>query len=108
MNNFNVSRSIITFGYLNTNLTYYYLSIFLQFKLLQTADGSGKGAALITAVIARLNKQKEQKQQQIMGRKEELAINRNQKANLMRNNYDSFEDEVENGMIDLSNNNVNS
>ncbi|VDK80001.1 unnamed protein product [Onchocerca ochengi] len=32
----------------------------IKFKLIQTADGSGKGAALITAIIARLNKRKQQ------------------------------------------------
>ncbi|MCP9264356.1 Phosphotransferase [Dirofilaria immitis] len=36
----------------------------LKFKLIQTADGSGKGAALITAIVARLNKRKQQQQQQ--------------------------------------------
>lgn len=33
----------------------------LQFKVIQTGDGSGKGAALIAAIISRLAKEKEAK-----------------------------------------------
>ncbi|CAG9531305.1 unnamed protein product [Cercopithifilaria johnstoni] len=93
----------------------------LNFKLLKTADGSGKGAALITAIAARLNKQKQQQQCKTDGhiistmgqkikikesRKEELSMNESQKVNLMTNElptYENFNGEIENGMIHLSN-----
>lgn len=94
----------------------------MQFKLLQTADGSGKGAALITAIIARLSKRDEQQQQyktnehvvavgqnvqQISEMKENSnkSMNENQKVNLVSSDvssYDSFNGEVENGVIHLS------
>ncbi|VBB30624.1 unnamed protein product [Acanthocheilonema viteae] len=107
----------------------------LNFKLLQTADGSGKGAALITAIISRLKKREQQPQQQpqrqpqpqqprqhmadghvkvAMGenvemkgsRKQPSSMNESQKVDLMINDmptYDSFNGEVENAMIHLSN-----
>ncbi|VDK28138.1 unnamed protein product [Gongylonema pulchrum] len=36
----------------------------LKFKVLQTGDGSGKGAALITAIISRLDKKKKQQKEE--------------------------------------------
>ncbi|KAL3997698.1 Hexokinase [Acanthocheilonema viteae] len=103
----------------------------LNFKLLQTADGSGKGAALITAIISRLKKREQQPQRQpqpqqpqqhmadghvkvAMGenvemkgsRKQPSSMNESQKVDLMINDmptYDSFNGEVENAMIHLSN-----
>ncbi|VDK85872.1 unnamed protein product [Litomosoides sigmodontis] len=96
----------------------------LNFKILQTTDGSGKGAALITAIIARLNKRKQQQQLhkagghvvaameqnvgqtvEMKGSRKGFSINENEKINLITNNtstHDSF-DEVENDMIHLSN-----
>uniref|UniRef100_A0A915Q5Q3 Phosphotransferase n=1 Tax=Setaria digitata TaxID=48799 RepID=A0A915Q5Q3_9BILA len=95
----------------------------LKFKLLQTTDGSGKGAALITAIIARLNKRKQQQKKHEVAeeRKEmieddkQIRKNDNQKLKLdeinlvtsdisVSSSYEnSFNGEVENGMIHLSN-----
>lgn len=38
---------------------------FLQFKLMLSHDGSGKGAAIVTAVANRISREKEQKQNAI-------------------------------------------
>uniref|UniRef100_A0AAF5RX73 Phosphotransferase n=1 Tax=Wuchereria bancrofti TaxID=6293 RepID=A0AAF5RX73_WUCBA len=95
----------------------------LKFKLLQTADGSGKGAALITAIVARLKKRnlKQQQQEQCKidehitvvednvakqitktkGNREQF-MNENEKIDLVTDDiptYDSFNGEIENNMI---------
>lgn len=100
----------------------------MQFKILQTDDGSGKGAALLTAIIARLKKRKQQQQRQQLRKaggpvvaateqnvgqttevkesRKALSINENQKINSITNStstYDSFDGRVENDIIHLTN-----
>ncbi|OZC06120.1 Hexokinase [Onchocerca flexuosa] len=71
----------------------------IKYKLIQTADGSGKGAALITAIISRLNKRKQQQQCKIDNHMISIGKNVEQINEIKENGEESMK-EKQNSRID--------